>query len=81
MKIATLVCITEGEINGDVTTFDISNSEGWNRAVENWKDRIKSVYDTDSEHEVLSRIEDGIMNEYSYVSGCDSFQLFFSELK
>jgi hypothetical protein len=81
MKIATLVCITEGEVNGDVTTFDISRNEGREKAIAEWKDRIRQVYDTDSEHEVLARIEDGIINEYDYHSGVDSFTLFFSELE
>lgn len=79
MKIATLVCITDGEVNGDVRTFDISTPEGRENAVSSWKERIREVYDTDSEHEVLARIEDGILNEYDYHDGTDSFILFFGE--
>ena len=81
MNIATLVCITEGEVNGDVTTFDISSNEGREKAIAEWKHRIRQVYDTDSEHEVLARIEEGIINEYYYYNEIDSFILFFSELE
>lgn len=81
MKIATLVCITEGEVNGDVQTFDISTTEGREKAISAWKERIREVYDTDSEHEVLARIEDGILNEYDYHNETDSFILFFGEME
>lgn len=75
MKIATLVCITEGEVNGDVQTFDISTTEGREKAISAWKERIREVYDTDSEHKVLA----GILNEYDYHDETDSFILFFGE--
>lgn len=77
MKIATLVCITEGEVNGDVQTFDISTTEGREKAISAWKERIREVYDTDSEHAILA----GILNEYDYHNGTDSFILFFGEME
>lgn len=77
MKIATLVCITEGEVNGDVQTFDISTTEGREKAISAWKERIREVYGTDSEHEVLA----GILNEYDYHNETDSFILFFGEME
>lgn len=80
MKIATLVCLTEGEVDGDVETFDVSNPKGLDIAIDAWKQRIRDNWDGDSEEEILSRIEDGIIQDYSYKSGPYSFQLFWSEL-
>lgn len=81
MKIATLVCISEYEIDGGVRTFDVSTSEGMTKAIDAWKERIREVYDTDSEHEGLARIEDGIINKYAYYDGPLSFVLFFGEME
>lgn len=79
MKIATLICIVEGEIDGDVESFNID--EGKEIAIQAWKDRIRSIWDSDSEEEILSRIEDGIIEDYSYDDHSGTrVQLFWSEL-
>lgn len=81
MRIATLICIADGEVDGDVECFDISTPKGIEVAANAWKARIKYHWDADSEEEVLSRIEDGIINGHSYKSGEYSFDLFFGNLK
>ena len=80
MKVATLVCISDGEVDRDIENFDISTEEGLQKAITSWKVRIREHYDTDSEEEVLSRIEDGIINEYSYKMDGVSFELFFGKV-
>lgn len=80
MRLATLICIADGEVDGDVETFDISTAEGKMVAINAWKDRIRKHWDTDSEHEVASRIEDGVIGDYSYTHDGYSFQLFWNEL-
>jgi len=42
MRIATLIQITEGEINGDVQTFDISSPEGMENASEAFSELCRS---------------------------------------
>lgn len=66
MKIATLVCLSEGEIIGDIQTFNVDTPDGREKAIEAWKDRIKDAYEEDSDEEVLSRIEDGIICDFEY---------------
>lgn len=79
MKIATLICIVDGEVDGDVETFNID--EGNEIAVQAWKDRIRSIWDGDSEEEILSRIEDGIIEDYSYDDHSGTkVQLFWGDL-
>ena len=80
MKIATLVCLADGEVDGDVQPFDVSTEEGMKNALLAWEQRIRECWESDSEHEILSRIEDGVINEYSYVHDGYSFQLFFGDL-
>ncbi len=81
MKIATLICLTDGEVDGDVQTFDISTDEGKKKALLAWEQRIRNCWESDSTEEILSRIEDGVINEYSYVHNGYSFQLFFGDLE
>ena len=79
MKTAILICMTDGEIDGDVRVFDISI--GNENAISAWKERIRQNWDFESEEEVLSRIEDGIINDYNYSHNGYSFALYWSELE
>jgi hypothetical protein len=81
MKIAQLVCISDGEVDGDVRTFDISTEDGRAKAIIAWKDRIKETWEADSNEEMLSRIEEGIINDFSYSCDGNSFQLFWGNLE
>lgn len=79
MKIATLICIVDGDVDGDVETFCID--DGKEVAVQAWKDRIRSIWEADSEEEILARIEDGIIEDYSYDDRSGTkVQLFWNEL-
>lgn len=80
MKLATLVCLCDGQVNGDVENFDISTEEGKQKAIDAWTERIKDCYCFESEANILSRIEEGIREDYSYVGGEFSFQLFWNDL-
>lgn len=79
MKIATLICIVDGEVDGDVETFNID--DGKEIAVQAWKYRIRSIWEADSEEEILARIEDGIIEDYSYNDRSGTkVQLFWGDL-
>lgn len=81
MKVATLICMAEGKINGDVEVFNINQEEGLAKAIDAWKNRIREHWDGDSELEVHSRIEEGIINDYCYGWEDYSFQLFWTEVQ
>ena len=82
MKLATLICLSAGEVDGEVETFNIDTSEGKEMAINAWKSRIRETWESESETEIFSRIEEGIINDYSYVDRNNdySFQLFWNEL-
>lgn len=69
MKIATLIQITEGEINGDVQTFNISAPEGMTKAVDEFSDLCRSE---------LSQVEIFENGDYRYLTP-DEIQFKLSE--
>lgn len=79
MKLAILVCIWDGEVYDDVVPFIVDTPEGMEIAIQAWKDRIKEAYESDSEEEVLSKIEEGINNDYCWKDngGMNSYSLFW----
>lgn len=83
MKIATLICIWDGEVNGDVRPFNVDTPEGRERAIEAWKDCIREAYESDSEDEVLSKIEEGIINDFCWKDNGDmnSYSLYWGNLE
>lgn len=91
MRIATLIQITEGEINGDVQTFDISSTEGMAKASETFSDLCRSELEQveifengDYRHltpdEIQEKLSEAIDSDYELDTNGVYIVLHWSEL-
>lgn len=91
MKIATLVHITDDEINGDLETFNVSTSEGMQKAHSAFSDRVlselyqvkvfrKGEYVKLTSDEIREELSDAFDAEYEFDNHGQYIALFFSEL-